>query len=194
MTNKLRSLLLLPIFSLLASLCLAEPWRLESNTTTRESGPVAITTLTVSERDHGEQVDLRVSCRADGLVSAGLRLSKPVEREDVTETATARYASVLIRFPKEHETRILLRASLSDKWLQFNESSAHPDDPEAESLSSERWSVEKLVRQLASHRKVTFRVSIEGSQDFQEGFDITGFKELAAPLAKQCPSLGEWIR
>jgi hypothetical protein len=185
--------LLLPAFSLLASLCLAEPWRLESNTTTGESGPVAITTLTVSERDHGEQVDLRISCRADGLVSAGLRVSKPVEREDVTETSTARYASVLIRFPKERETKILLRASLSDKWLQFDDSSTRPD-PEAEPLSMERWSVERLVRQLVSHRKVTFRVSIEGSQDFQEGFNITGFKELAEPLAKQCPSLGEWTR
>jgi hypothetical protein len=193
MTNKLKSLLLSPAVSLLASLCLAEPWKLESNTTKGESGPVAVTTLSVSEEDHGEQVTLRVSCRADGLVSAGLRLSKAVEREDVMETSTAKYASVVIHFQKEREEKVVLRSTLGDKWLQFDDSSPRPDDPEAESLSSERWSVERLVRQLGSHRKVTFRVSIEDSQDFQEGFNMTGFKELAAPLAKQCPELGEWL-
>jgi hypothetical protein len=192
MTTKLKSLLLFPAFSLLASLCLAESWKLESNTTKGESGPVAVTTLSVSEEDHGEQVTLRVSCRADGLVSAGLRLSKPVEREDVMETSTARYASVIIHFQKEREAKAVLRSTLGDKWLQFDDAST-PDDPEAEALSSERWSVERLVRQLGSHRKVTFRVSIEDSQDFQEGFNITGFRELAAPLAKQCPEFGEWL-
>jgi hypothetical protein len=194
MTNKLRSPFLLPAFSFLASLCLAEPWQLETNSTKGESRSVAVTTLTVSERDHGEQVDLRVSCRADGLVSAGLRLSKAIEAEDVIQTSAARYASILIHFPKERETRVILRASLGDRWLQFDDSSPRSDDPEAESLSSELWSVEKLVRQLASHDKITLRVSIEDSQDFQEGFKISGFKDLAAPLAKQCPNLGEWIR
>jgi hypothetical protein len=55
MTTKPTSLLLFPAFSLLASLCLAEPWKLETNTTKGEGDSVAVTTLSVSEQDHGEQ-------------------------------------------------------------------------------------------------------------------------------------------
>ncbi len=194
MTIRLRFLLPLSAFSFLASLCIAEPWELQTNPMKGEGKTVAVTTLTVSEKDHGEQVDLQVSCRADGLVSAGLRLSKAIEAEDVIQTPVARYASILIHFPKERETRVILRASLGDRWLQFDDSSPRPADPEAESLSSELWSVERLIRQLASHDRITLRVSIEDSQDFQEGFKISGFRNLAAPLAKQCPNLGEWIK
>jgi len=176
-----------------ASLSLAKGWQVEKSIAKGEGGSVAATTLTVSAKDHGEKVTLRVSCRADGLVSAGLVLSKPTETEDVSETSIARYAQVFIDFPGERKTKILLRSSLSDKHLQFDHSSTPSEDPEADLLGAERWSVEKLVRRLAFSNRVTFRVSIDGSQDFQESFNIAGFKELAAPLAKQCPKLGEWI-
>jgi hypothetical protein len=194
MTVKPKSLFLALGLLMVTDLALAERWQLEKSMVSVKDASVAVTTLTVAEEDHGEQVALRVSCRADGAVSAGLRLSKPVEREDIYETSKGRYASVLVRFPKERETKVLLRSSLADKWLQFDDASTSLGDPEVEPLGLELWSVERLVRRLASSSRVTFRVSIEDSQDFQEGFNITGFTEMATPLIKECPKLSEWLR
>lgn len=184
---------LVPPLLMMTSIGLAKSWQLEKTTTNTEKGPVDITMLTVTERDHGEDVALRVGCRADGVVSASLRLSKPTESEDVIATATARYVPVLIDFPRERPTRIFLRSTLGDRLLHFDDPSTQMADPENELLDLERWTVEKLVRRLASSSKITFGVSIDGSQDFQESFNIAGFRELAAPLANQCPKLGEWL-